>query len=161
MFLPPTPLRSWSPTARLGPACPAKGLPRPPRKYLEPLGSDGPCHGTPPLVQPSCPHSYPPLFLTSSCSCASRAPRSTGGPFLAKAPNFLGKASSQLTEGNFHLIGQEQTLIVLSSYWPRTNSPLGCVRLAFVPPIPNCQGLLLSKLCENWEAMEQMREESV
>lgn len=97
----PTPLRSWDPTARLSPACPAKGLPRPPppRKHLEPLGSDGQCHGTPPLVQPSCPHSYPPLFFTLSCSCASRAPQSPRGPFLAKSPSFGGEARSHLTEG--------------------------------------------------------------
>ena len=89
---------------------------------MEPLGSDGPCRGTPPLAQPRCPHSYPPLFLTLSCSWASRAPQSPGRPlltFLAKAPSFWGKASS-----HFHL-GSEKGKIqcwlqcqVESKYFP-------------------------------------------
>lgn len=149
-MFPPTPLRSWDPTARLGPACPAKGLPRPPRKHSEPLGSNGPCRGILPLAQPSCPHSYPPLFPTLSYPCVSRAPWSPGGPYLPKTLSLWGEASSHSTEASVH-----------SSPWPRTNSPLGCVRLAFVPHPQNSQGLLLSQLCENWGAMEHMREESV
>lgn len=98
LFPPSTLLRSWGPTARLGPTYPAKGLPRPSRKHSEPSGSDGVCHGSPPLVQPSCPHSYPPLFPTLSYSCASRAVWSPGGPFLVKAPSFGGESSPHLTE---------------------------------------------------------------
>lgn len=119
---------------------------------MEPLGSDGPCCGTPPLAQPRCPHSYPPLFLTLSCSWASRAPQSPGRPlltFLAKAPSFWGKASSHLTEGVCSFISLAKNN--LSSRMRRT----------FAPPTPKFQGLLLSQSCETEGVTEHMREDGV
>lgn len=141
------------PTFHLGPGAPLpvwaqlaqpRGCPGPPRKHLEPLGSNGPCHGTPPLVQPSCPHSYPPLFLTLSCPCASRTPWSPGGPFLAKAPSLWGEASPHLTEGICPFISSAKNR--LSSGMCETGVCLSH---------PKSRGLLLSYLSETWVAMEE------
>lgn len=91
--------RVLGPTASLGPACPAKGLPRPPRKHLEPLGSDGPCHGTPPIGAARLPPFLSTLLPHLSCPRASRTRWSPGGPFPDKAPSLWGEASLHLTEG--------------------------------------------------------------
>lgn len=147
----PIPLRSWDPTARLDPACPAKGLPRPPRKYLEPLGSNGPCHGIP---SPPCAAKLPPFLSTplphpvlSMCFQGPMVPRKT---LPGQSPKPLGRSQFPQTEDICPCISLAKNK--LSS---------GMCKAGICSPhhqhTPNCQGLLLSQLCENWGAMEQMR----
>lgn len=97
--------------------------------------------GLPPLVWPSCPHSYPPLFPILSCPCASRALWSPGGPFPAKAPSHWGEANSHLTKGicPFILLAKNK---LFSGMYGTGICPL-------TAPSPDYQGFLFSQLYEN------------
>ena len=141
------------PTFHLGPGAPLpvwaqlaqpRGCPGPPENTWSHWAAMAHAMGPPPLVQPSCPHSYPPFFLTLSCPCASRTPWSPGGPFLAKAPSLWGEASPHLTEGICPFISLAKNK--LSSGMCETGVCLSH---------PNHQGLLLGYLSKTWMAMEQ------
>lgn len=135
------------PTASLGPACPAKGLPRPPRKHLEPLGSDGPCHGTPlPTGAAKLPPFLAPLLPDPVLPTCFQDPVVPWRPLPGQSPKPLGRSQAPLNRRH-------------PSIHPTAKNTLSSGMCE--APTPNCQGLLLSRLYENWGAMEQTREESV
>lgn len=113
------PLGSWAPLPVWAQLAQPRGCPGPLENTWSHWAVMAHAMGPPsPLVQPSCLHSYPPFFPTLFCPRASRTQWSPGGPFLDKAPSLWGEASLHLTEGICPFIPR-----------PRTNSPLGCVRL--------------------------------